>query len=334
MNPRHEVWERVLLWFSGCSIAFKTGRSPPQSQKDDASKDDDAEASAEESGDDEGEASEPEPDDKNEGEGEASDREDPDFKPSPSDAKKGGKSIKGVQTPKKSRRKLKLKEGEDVVSDAKSSDTNVGGTLSYVTRPRLPVCLQRSRSPSPASSHVSDDDSESVCSATFSQFSQYTASLNELDNEEASGSADDVGPSYAELLQLIAEHADVKAEPKAVFKSAQFVHLASENYEPPPESLALTTTRSLPEFLLAWWREFANKDMAGSESRALKWGHLFRQRENKPSLRPYIPADDVIITEPLGGSATVLQVAHSTDPPHGCHDDGCESISKVWVAKR
>ena len=186
-----------------------------------------------------------------------------------------------------------------MVSDGKASDTNVGGTLSYVTRPRLSVCLQRSRSPSPASSHMSDDDSESVCSATFSQFSQYTASLHELDNEEASGSADDVGPSYAELLQLIAEHADVKAEPKAVFKSAQFVHLASENYEPPPESLALTTTRSLPEFLLAWWREFANKDMAGSESRALKWGHLFRQRENKPSLRPYVPADDVIITEPL-----------------------------------
>ena len=88
----------------------------------------------------------------------------------------------------------------------------------------------------------------SICDSFFSFF---TNSLHELEEEEANAESESENQSFADLLQLIAEHADVQAEPKSVFKSAQVVHLASENYEPPPDSLALTTTRSIPQFLLA-----------------------------------------------------------------------------------
>ena len=156
-----------------------------------------------------------------------------------------------------------------------------------------------------------DTDSHSICDSSFSFF---TNSLHELEEEEANAESESENQSFADLLQLIAEHADVKAEPKSVFKSAQFVHLASENYEPPPDSLALTTTRSIPQFLLAWWREFANKDMGGTETRALKFGHLFRSRSNVPSLRPYTPADDVVLADALADPPSCYKWLHQ--PPH------------------
>ena len=215
-------------------------------------------------------------------------------RPSPKDLKKQGQNVRGVDTRGKKR---KLEEELEQQAGDDSATANVSGTLSIAPSPSLPLCLQSSDSSDDEASLVTEHDRTTTCSS--SSFSNLTASLHEFDVAEASENGEMAGQSFADLLKLIAEYSDVQAEPKAIFKSAQFVHLASENFEPPPESLALTTNRSLPEFLLAWWREFANRDMGGGEARALKWGHLFRQRDTKPAIRPYTPADDVIISEPL-----------------------------------
>ena len=98
---------------------------------------------------------------------------------------------------------------------------------------------------------------------------------------------------------LISQHSDVDAKSKDVFKSSRLVHLESEDYVPPPDSLALTTTKSIPAFMMAWWREFAQRDLSGSEPRQVKWGSIHKVRENKPSFKPYTPGDDVLVSEAL-----------------------------------
>jgi hypothetical protein len=105
--------------------------------------------------------------------------------------------------------------------------------------------------------------------------------------------------SYASLLQLIASLSDVDAKAKVVFRSAKLVHLESEDYKPPPDSLALTTTKSVAAFLLAHSREFAQRDLSGSEPRQVKWGAIHKTRDNKPSYKPYTPGDDVVGSEAL-----------------------------------
>ena len=50
-------------------------------------------------------------------------------------------------------------------------------------------------------------------------------------------------------------------------------------------------TKSIPDFINAWWREFVQRDLGGTELRQIKWGQLFKVRENRPSLRPFLPAD-------------------------------------------
>ena len=105
--------------------------------------------------------------------------------------------------------------------------------------------------------------------------------------------------SFSDLLQLIAQYSDVNAQAKDIFKSSRLVHLESENYTPPPDTLALTTTKSIPAFILAWWREFAQRDLNGPETRQIKWHSLHKARENRPSFRPYVPADNVVRSEAL-----------------------------------
>ena len=111
---------------------------------------------------------------------------------------------------------------------------------------------------------------------------------------------DDESPdSIAALLRMIANYSDVTAQAKDVFKASRLVHLASEEYTPPPDALAITVTKSIPDFVNAWWREFAQKDLAGPEPRQQKWGAAFRIKEQKPTLRPFIPADEVLTVQPL-----------------------------------
>ena len=84
---------------------------------------------------------------------------------------------------------------------------------------------------------------------------------------------DDESPdSIAALLRMIAQFSDVTAQAKDVFKASRLVHLASEEYTPPPDALAITVTKAMPDFVNAWWREFAQKDLAGPEPRQQKWG--------------------------------------------------------------
>ena len=281
-------------------VSFKTGKDPKTDSEPDHSQEDEPE-------DEEGSDSESESDSSVE-----ELKVDPP-KPSPKEKKKAGKPVKGV-APKQNLSNLIDDEAEELAAgDNESADTKVSGTFKRVRTPSLPLCLQRAPSSldEPCEPSERDSDSHSVCDSSFSFF---TNSLHELEREEANAESESENQSFADLLQLIADHADVKAEPKAVFKSAQFVHLASENYEPPPDSLALTTTRSIPQFLLAWWREFAHKDMGGTESRALKFGHLFRSRSNVPSLRPYTPADDTVAPEALNDPPNCYKWLHQ--PPH------------------
>ena len=56
----------------------------------------------------------------------------------------------------------------------------------------------------------------------------------------------------------------------------------------------IDAARECPDFVNAWWREFAQKDLAGPEPRQQKWGAAFRIKEQKPTLRPVIPADEEI----------------------------------------
>ena len=88
---------------------------------------------------------------------------------------------------------------------------------------------------------------------------------------------DDESPdSIAALLRMIAKYSDVKAQAKDVFKASRLVHLASEEYTPPPDALAITVTKSIPDFVNAWWREFAQKDLAGPEPRQQNGGPYSR----------------------------------------------------------
>ena len=54
--------------------------------------------------------------------------------------------------------------------------------------------------------------------------------------------------------------------------------------------------------------------MGGTETRALKFGHLFRSRSNVPSLRPYTPADDVVLADALADPPNCYKWLHQ--PPH------------------
>ena len=110
---------------------------------------------------------------------------------------------------------------------------------------------------------------------------------------------ENTGESFALLLKAIAKFSDVEARTKDIFKSNRLVHLVSEDYVPPPEAVALTMTKSIPEFITAWCREFVPRDLGGAELRQIKWGQLFKARENRPTLRPFLPADNVLIAEAL-----------------------------------
>ena len=65
------------------------------------------------------------------------------------------------------------------------------------------------------------------------------------------GDEDETSDSYATLLRMIAQYSDVEAKAKNVFKASRLVHLASEDYTPPPDSIAITLTKSIPEFINA-----------------------------------------------------------------------------------
>ena len=75
------------------------------------------------------------------------------------------------------------------------------------------------------------------------------------------------GESFALLLKAIAKFSDVEAKAKDIFKANRLVHLVSEDYKPPPEAVALTMTKSIPDFINAWWREFVQRDLGGTELR-------------------------------------------------------------------
>ena len=136
--------------------------------------------------------------------------------------------------------------------------------------------------------------------ASLSVASTYDWSMVSEAIRQAEAFDDDESPdSIAALLRMIEKYSDVKAQAKDVFKASRLVHLASEEYTPPPDALAITVTKSIPDFVNAWWRAFAQKDLAGLEPRQQKWGAVFKIKEQKPTLRPFIPADEVLTVQPL-----------------------------------
>ena len=62
---------------------------------------------------------------------------------------------------------------------------------------------------------------------------------------------------------MIAKYSDVTAQAKDVFKASFLVHLASEEYTPPPEALAITVMKSNPDFVNAWLLDLYRKTSPG-----------------------------------------------------------------------
>ena len=195
---------------------------------------------------------------------------------------------KGGEEPHTSQHDQDLASNQDeqvgTCTSSLASHTNIANAF----QPHIPslaraLLLPRSVPPAPPSIASSND---------WSLVSEAIRQADVVDEDETSD-------SYATLLRMVAQYSDVEAKAKDVFKASRLVHLASEDYSPPPDSIAITLTKSIPEFINAWWREFAQKDLAGPEPRQQKWGSAFRIKDTKPTLRPFIPADEVLTVQPL-----------------------------------
>ena len=82
------------------------------------------------------------------------------------------------------------------------------------------------------------------------------------------------GESFALLLKAIAKFSDVETKSNDIFIANRLVHFVSEDYKPPPEAVALPMTKSIPDFINAWWREFVQRDLGGTELRKNKMGPI------------------------------------------------------------
>ena len=104
---------------------------------------------------------------------------------------------------------------------------------------------------------------------------------------------------FRDVLQFIADRADVDLSTPVRHVSDTKVHLLSEQIAPKTEFVSLTTTEALQQLIRAWWGEFKRRDVTPTSQRANKLFALFKNSANKPSLRPYMAADMALTIEPL-----------------------------------
>ena len=104
---------------------------------------------------------------------------------------------------------------------------------------------------------------------------------------------------FRDVLQFIADRADVDLSTPVRHLGDTRVHLLSEQFTPKSEFVSLTTTEALQQLVVAWWGEFKRRDITSTSQRANKPFTLFKNSANKPSLRPYLSADTALTIEPL-----------------------------------
>ena len=104
---------------------------------------------------------------------------------------------------------------------------------------------------------------------------------------------------FRDVLRFIAGRSDVKLDTPVHFMGNDRVHLLSEQYTPKSEFVSLTTTAAVQHLVEAWWGEFKRRDVTPTTTRSHKLFTLFKASANKPSLRPYYAADNVLPMEPF-----------------------------------
>ena len=108
---------------------------------------------------------------------------------------------------------------------------------------------------------------------------------------------------FRDVLQFIADRADVNLSTPISHVGDTKVHLLSEQFTPKSDFVSLTTTEALQQLIRAWWAEFKRRDITPTSQRGNKLFCLFKNSANKPSLRPYIAADTSLVIEPLNRPA-------------------------------
>ena len=108
-----------------------------------------------------------------------------------------------------------------------------------------------------------------------------------------------IDQKFRDVLQFIADRSDVELKAPYGVQSEGRVHLLSEQFTPKSDFVSLTTTDAVQQFMLAWWAEFKKRDITPTSQRSIKTGTLFKSSTNKPSVRPYLSADNKLSIEPL-----------------------------------
>ena len=112
---------------------------------------------------------------------------------------------------------------------------------------------------------------------------------------------------FRDVLQFIANRADVNLSTPVRHLGNTRVHLRSEQFTPKTEFVSLTTTEALQQLVQAWWGEFKRRDITPTSQRANKLFALFKNSANKASLKPYLSADTALKIETLTRPTTNLQ---------------------------
>ena len=118
-------------------------------------------------------------------------------------------------------------------------------------------------------------------------------------NDYNSTDENQVDQKFRQVLQFIADRADVTLDTPVQFATDTRVHLKSEQYVPKTKFVSLTTTEAIRQFVAAWWAEFKRRDITATTQRSHKPFTLFKASGNKPSLRPYYSADKELAMEPF-----------------------------------
>ena len=69
---------------------------------------------------------------------------------------------------------------------------------------------------------------------------------------------------FRDVLQFIADRADVNLSTPVRHLGDTRVHLLSEQFTPKSEFVALTTTEALQQLVVAWWGEFKRRDITST----------------------------------------------------------------------
>ena len=108
-----------------------------------------------------------------------------------------------------------------------------------------------------------------------------------------------IDQKFRDVLRFIADRSDVELKAPLSAQGDTRVHLLSEQFTPKSDFVSLTTTDAVQQFMLAWWAELKKQDITPTSQRSIKTGTLFKSSTNKPSVRPYLSADNKLSIEPL-----------------------------------